>query len=51
MSTVENAYPLSELQKGMVFYTEKEDELYHDVFIYSFSGKYDFNLIKKLFKC
>ncbi|MGT2820001.1 Linear gramicidin synthase subunit D [Streptococcus intermedius] len=50
MSTVENAYPLSELQKGMVFYTEKEDGLYHDVFIYSFSGKYDFNLIKKAFQ-
>ena len=50
MSAIENAYPLSELQKGMVFYTEKEDGLYHDVFIYSFSGEYDFNLIKKAFQ-
>lgn len=47
----ENAYPLSKLQEGMIFYSEKDrSDIYHDIFIYSYKGYYDFSKIYDCFQ-
>jgi len=47
----ENAYPLSKLQEGMIFHSEKErSDIYHDIFIYSYKGHYDFAKICNCFQ-
>ncbi|MEI5995274.1 amino acid adenylation domain-containing protein [Candidatus Enterococcus mansonii] len=47
----ENAYPLSKLQEGMIYHSERENsDVYHDIFTYWFEGYYDYAKIKECFQ-
>lgn len=46
---IEDAYPLSTLQAGMLFHSEYSPEtaVYHDIFTYGLDGPYDFNKLQQ----
>lgn len=46
---IENAYPLTKLQSGMIFHSQYSNNstVYHDIFTYHLGGPYNYNILKR----